>query len=78
MSTQDPDNSNWLRWIRPAPTRESRNLAVLLRNRELIFVTTVPLTAGNELLFWADSTNVEWFRKKMCKISKYSCIKLVR
>lgn len=71
LSTQDPDYSNWLRWVRPAPTRDSRNLAVLLQNRQLIFVTTVPVAAGNELLFWADSTNPAWVNKKMCKISKY-------
>ncbi|XP_071451638.1 uncharacterized protein [Hetaerina americana] len=57
ISTEDPTTSNWLRFIRPAPTREQRNVAPVTRGDRLYFVTTAPLQVGEELLYWPDESS---------------------
>ncbi|KAG8229310.1 hypothetical protein J437_LFUL009069, partial [Ladona fulva] len=57
LSTEDPSTSNWLRFIRPAPTREQRNVAPVTRGDRLYFVTTAPLQIGEELLYWPDESS---------------------
>ncbi|XP_046398175.1 uncharacterized protein LOC124164980 [Ischnura elegans] len=57
LSTEDPTTSNWLRFIRPAPTREQRNVAPVTRGDRLYFVTTAPLQVGEELLYWPDESS---------------------
>lgn len=69
LSTFDPDGSNWLRYVRPAPVREQRNLAPIVRHGELYFVTVTEITEGEELLYWLDDTATSWSKKKMEKTS---------
>jgi hypothetical protein len=70
LSTFDPDGSNWLRYVRPAPAREQRNLAPIVRHGELYFVTVTEIVEGEELLYWSDDTATSWSKKKMEKTSR--------
>ncbi|XP_069677916.1 uncharacterized protein [Periplaneta americana] len=73
LSTFDPDGSNWLRYIRPAPAREQRNLAPIVRHGELYFVTVTDIGVGEELLYWSDDTATSWSKKKMEKTNCGGC-----
>ncbi|PSN33065.1 hypothetical protein C0J52_14152 [Blattella germanica] len=73
LSTFDPDASNWLRYIRPAPAREQRNLAPVVRHGELYFVTVSDIAEGEELLYWSDDTATTWSKKKMEKTNCGGC-----
>ncbi|XP_075225747.1 uncharacterized protein LOC142326900 [Lycorma delicatula] len=73
ISTQDSDYSNWLRWLRPAPVREARNLAPIQNNSKLYFITTVSVTEGEELLYWTDHISSAWSNKKMTKTNCGGC-----
>ncbi|RZF44450.1 hypothetical protein LSTR_LSTR002223 [Laodelphax striatellus] len=79
-STEQPDASNWTRWLRPAPSRDQRNLAAvpvqLNGERRLCFVTTQPLAGGDELLYWTDQQHA-WSTKKMTKTSDYLSIRSI-
>ena len=70
LSTEDPQRSNWLRFIRPAPSREERNVSLVTKNGELFFVTTADLSANEELLYWTDDTISAWSKKRMSKSSE--------
>ncbi|XP_068083662.1 uncharacterized protein [Anabrus simplex] len=73
LSTADPSRSNWLRYLRPAPTREQRNLAPVARAGQLFFVTMLDLGKGEELMYWADDTTTTWSKKKMEKTNCGGC-----
>ena len=75
LSTVNPEKSNWLRYLRPAPTRKKRNLAaIVIKSQDdeykLYFVTTKKLEAGDELLYWMDDPDLMWTRKRAEKTSK--------
>jgi hypothetical protein len=74
LSTIDNDHANWLRFIRPAPNKEQRNVAALVRGNELYFVTVCALEPGTELLYWHEHSSSGWARKKMEKTSEYLSI----
>lgn len=69
VCTENVEESNWMRFVRPASTREERNVTVMCRNDELYFVTIKDLQGGDELLYWQDG-NVVANKKKMEKTSK--------
>lgn len=72
ISTTDPLKSNWIRYLRPAETKEKRNVAMLTTKQgELHFVTTQNIISGMELTYWADSQSSTWTRKN--KIDKTNC-----
>lgn len=73
VSTMDSNNSNWLRYVRPAPVRERRNLVPIARNGELFFITMFDIAEGEELLYWADDTTTAWSKKKMEKTNCGGC-----
>jgi predicted amidohydrolase len=62
--------SNWIRYVRPAETKDNRNVAVINKNGELFLVTSKSLIAGTELTYWSDSQSTSWTRKN--KIDKTS------
>ena len=81
LSTVNPEKSNWLRYLRPAPTRKKRNLAAIILKCEdgdasekeqfkLFFVTIKKVEAGDELLYWMDDPTMMWTRKRAEKTSK--------
>lgn len=70
ISTTDPLKSNWIRYIRPAETKEKRSVAVITRHGQLHLVTTQNILSGMELTYWADSQSSAWTRKN--KIDKTS------
>lgn len=70
-STTNPLKSNWVRYIRPAESKEERSVAVITQNGKLYFVTTQNITPGSELTYWADSQSSAWTRKN--KTDKTNC-----
>ena len=83
VSTVNPEKSNWFRYLRPAPSRDQRNLAVVFRPPSgsatddedetqplLYFVSLKNIDAGEELLFWTDDPDLMWTRKRAEKKSK--------
>ncbi|KAF6203087.1 hypothetical protein GE061_003501 [Apolygus lucorum] len=72
LSTSDPEKSNWIRWLCPAPTRHDRNVVPLEREGKLYFVTTAPIDSGSEMYFWAEM-NGPWASKKMERTSCGGC-----
>ncbi|KAF4520382.1 hypothetical protein B566_EDAN012887 [Ephemera danica] len=73
LSTMNSERSNWLRYVRPAPTKEQRNVAALVRGSDLYFVTTCAVEPGAELLFWLEHSVTGWARKKMEKTNCGGC-----
>ncbi|XP_036148329.1 uncharacterized protein LOC105834762 isoform X2 [Monomorium pharaonis] len=71
ISTTDPLKSNWIRYIRPAETKEKRNIAVIAKHGQLYFVTTQNIVSGMELTYWVESQSSTWTRKN--KINKTNC-----
>jgi hypothetical protein len=71
LSTLSKDHSNWLRYMRPAPTREKRNVAAIVRNGRLYFVTLNIILPGTELLFWLECAASGWSKKKMERTSEF-------
>lgn len=85
ISTSNKNEANWLRYIRPAPTRDQRNVVVVWlggqqqeelideRNanvNEVYFITTRDIDEGCELFYWSDHMNSAWGRKKIDKMSE--------
>lgn len=70
VCTENLEESNWMRFVRPASTREERNITVVCKKDELYFVTIKNLQMGDELLYWQDSSVVS-NKKKMEKTSKF-------
>lgn len=82
ISTTNPLKSNWIRYIRPAETKEERNVAIFNKQGELQLVTTHSILPGTELIYWAESQSSAWTRKnKIDKTSKkrrgYCCFLIV-
>ncbi|EZA61621.1 PR domain zinc finger protein [Ooceraea biroi] len=71
ISTTDPLKSNWIRYIRPAETKEKRSVAVIIKQGQLHLVTTQNIISGMELTYWADSQTSAWTRKN--KMDKTNC-----
>lgn len=70
LCTENLEESNWMRFVRPASTRDERNVTAVCKNDELYFVTIKDLQVGDELLYWQDS-NVVPNKKKIEKTSKF-------
>ena len=74
VSTTNPEKSNWVRYIRPAPTRKQRNVAAVYKDDQLYFITSRNISKGEEILYWMDDPDLLWTKKKCEKKSK--CNKL--
>lgn len=70
INTESVKDSNWLKYIRPAPSREERNVAVVCKNGDLYVTTVRTVHAGEELLYWQDNI-ITTNKKKMEKTSKH-------
>lgn len=68
-SLDDENNSNWLRYIRPANTKSERNVAVVISDKNVFFVTSATIEEGDELVYWSDDCNSSWGKKKIEKMS---------
>lgn len=81
ISTSNKNESNWLRYIRPAPTRDQRNVVIVWSGdvegnvSEVYFITCKDIGEGSELFYWSDHMNSAWGRKKIDKMSE--CFKLI-
>lgn len=70
FSMEDKNKSNWFRYVRPAPTRDARNLIIVSTDTGVYFVTCKEIADGCELLYWSDDCNSAWGKKKISKMSK--------
>ncbi|KAK3924394.1 PR domain zinc finger protein 4 [Frankliniella fusca] len=73
LNTEDPQKSNWLRYMRPAPERDDRNITLTIQNKQLYFVSIIDIPEGGELLYWADDHISSWSKKKNLKSSCGGC-----
>lgn len=72
LSTANPEKSNWLRYLRPAPHRKARNVAAVVKNTDrLHFVTIRKVAEGEELVYWMDDPDLMWTKKRAEKKSKF-------
>lgn len=69
INTENLNIANWIRFIRPAPTRDERNLNVIVKDDQLYFVSMRLICKGEELLYWQDSS-VSASKKKLEKSCK--------
>ncbi len=69
VSTVNPEKSNWVRYLRPAPSRKQRNVAAVVKDDLLYFVTTRDLRKGEEVLYWIDDPDLMWTKKRAEKKS---------
>lgn len=66
INTENVTAANWIRFIRPAPTRDEKNLTVVVREDQLYFVSVRLICKGEELLYWQDGS-VSASKKKLEK-----------
>ncbi|XP_060519982.1 uncharacterized protein LOC132698117 [Cylas formicarius] len=55
VSTEDIEYSNWMKYVRPAPSRSEKNLSVICKENKIYFVSVKFITDGDELFYWQDS-----------------------
>lgn len=83
ISMSNKNDSNWLRYVRPAPTRDQRNVVLVWLGQaegnisEVYFITSKDIGEGCELFYWSDHMNSAWGRKKIDKMSKFISHKYV-
>ena len=70
ISTVNPEKSNWLRYMRPAPNRRARNVAAFVEGDQLFFVTLRDLKKDEEVLYWIDDPDLMWTKKRAEKKSR--------
>lgn len=68
-SIDNNHESNWLKYLKPATSREGRNVALVSIDSRAYFVTCTEVEEGCELLYWSDDCNSAWARKKIEKMS---------
>ncbi|XP_059616227.1 uncharacterized protein LOC132261432 [Phlebotomus argentipes] len=73
ISLENKNDSNWMRYIRPAATRDARNLSLVCVEKTVFFVTCLDIPEGCELLYWSDNINSAWGRKKIEKMNCGGC-----
>lgn len=66
INTEDEEISNWIRFVRPAPTRDDKNLMAVIRENNLFLVSVKAISKGEELLYWQDNLMCS-FKKKLEK-----------
>ncbi|KAK4876889.1 hypothetical protein RN001_009395 [Aquatica leii] len=69
VTTEDENESNWIRFVRPAPSREERNVTAISKSCQLFLITVKEVLPGNELLYWQDdvmSTSKKKMEKTIC------------
>ncbi|XP_034974641.1 tissue-resident T-cell transcription regulator protein ZNF683 [Zootoca vivipara] len=52
LDVNDPNCSNWMCYVNPAPTHLAQNLIACQCNLEIYFYTITPILAGAELFVW--------------------------
>ncbi|KAL0270632.1 UNVERIFIED_CONTAM: hypothetical protein PYX00_007979 [Menopon gallinae] len=73
LSTKDVETSNWLRFLRPASSRESANLISSVKDNQLYFITLRDVNDGEELVYWMDDVHSAWSKKKLEKKNCGGC-----
>ncbi|TRY69509.1 hypothetical protein TCAL_09400 [Tigriopus californicus] len=73
LSTVNPEKSNWIRYLRPAPSRQHRNLSTVTRDNQLFFITLTVIQPGEELLYWTGEQDLSWTKKRAEKTNCGGC-----
>ncbi|XP_036344912.1 uncharacterized protein LOC118754159 [Rhagoletis pomonella] len=73
LTCDNPNTSNWLRYIRPAPSYEERNVNLVSIEQQAFFVTCRDVKNGMELLYWSDDCNTMWRKKHTEKTNCGGC-----
>lgn len=60
FNLDDDMKSNWLKYVRPAPSINDRNTVLVLDNEMVYYVTCKDIPSGAELLYWSDKCNSRW------------------
>lgn len=63
VDIEDRNTSNWIHFLKPAPTKDQKNCILKCFNNEVYFVTTVDIPAGAELVYWSGEINSSWTKK---------------
>lgn len=63
FDVENKNISNWVHYLRPAPTKDKKNLVLKVFNNEIYFVTCVDIQSGCELLYWSGEINTSWTKK---------------
>lgn len=72
LNTTNLNDANWLKFIRPAPNRDTKNIAAISREDQLFFITTKRIEVDEELLYWQDD-NFSMNKKKLEKSNCGGC-----
>ncbi|XP_072376450.1 uncharacterized protein [Diabrotica undecimpunctata] len=72
IDTESNADSNWIKFVRPAPTRDDKNLTVIVRDSKLYVVSIKFIKNGEELLYWQDPPMAN-VKKKMEKTACGGC-----
>lgn len=64
-----------MRYIRPAPSRETKNVLAISNTQQIFMVTTRDIGTGEELLYWQDDASGS-NKKKMEKTSNFNALKI--
>lgn len=74
INVDDDMKSNWLKYVRPAPSINDRNTVLVREDNEIFFVTSKEVAVGDELLYWSDKCNTRWKKNVGSKTSAYSSL----
>jgi hypothetical protein len=77
VSTVNPEKSNWLRYLRPAPSRKMRNVAAVVKGDQMFFVTVKDMAKNEEILYWIDDPDLMWTKKRAEKKSEPSYLMMM-
>lgn len=75
FNTENTSLSNWVRYIRPAPEKEKKNIVVISKEKKLYFNTVKFVRNGEELLYW-QYCPLPTGKKKMEKSGKFNTIRM--
>ena len=75
LNTSNPEKSNWIRFVRPAPARELRNVVSIVReDNQLYFVAIRDLKPEEEMFYWVEDPDPVWAKKRAEKKSEYASV----
>lgn len=66
FNTENTSIANWMRYLRPAPRKEEKNVTVISKEKKLYFITVKFISSGEELLYWQYNSS-STVKKKMEK-----------
>lgn len=71
FNLEDDMKSNWLKYVRPAPSINDRNTVLVHDNDIVYYITCKDIPNGAELLYWSDKCNSRWKKNLGGKTSEF-------